>query len=414
MTLTTTNETPKSAAVLSQNVESEYLRTHPWLTFEVDLRRVSFELWMKLGAIESKVDHVTNVMVPPAAATELLGVYLAKGVHATTAIEGNSLTEEQVLNRIQKKSPLPQSLEYQGVEIDNFLAACNDLANKMIEKHNDCDLDVTGVCKFNEMVLAGLPLEDHVVPGHIRSTSVVVSDYRGPRYSECEYLLARMCEWINGIHSENHEVGFAVIKAVMAHLYIAWIHPFGDGNGRTARLVEVQVLLGAGVPMVAAHLLSNHYNKTRSEYYRQLSRASKSGGDVIPFLEYAIQGLLDGLIEQIKCIRKYQRDVAWKDYVYDRFREKHSMVAQRRRALALELGRKSGARIREISGLTPELAKLYATKTERTVLRDVVALRDMKLVVVRGTAVKANRKVLKAFKPRCRGKDADAAQDDSE
>lgn len=56
---------------------------------------------------------------------------------------------------------------------------------------------------------------------------------------------------------------YAIFKAVVAHLYLAWIHPVGDGNGRTARLVEFQILLSSGVPSPAAHLLSNHYNQTR-------------------------------------------------------------------------------------------------------------------------------------------------------
>jgi Fic family protein len=88
---------------------------------------------------------------------------------------------------------------------------------------------------------------------------------------------------------------YAILKAVVAHLYLAWIHPFGDGNGRTARLVEFQILLSSGVPSPAAHLLSNHYNQTRSEYYRQLDRASKSGGELAPFIEYGARGFVAGL-----------------------------------------------------------------------------------------------------------------------
>jgi Fic family protein len=66
----------------------------------------------------------------------------------------------------------------------------------------------------------------------------------------------------------------SVLLAVWAHLYIAWIHPFGDGNGRTARLVGFTLLLEGGVPAPAAHLLSNHNNRTRSSYYMELDKAS--------------------------------------------------------------------------------------------------------------------------------------------
>ncbi len=42
----------------------------------------------------------------------------------------------------------------------------------------------------------------------------------------------------------NNRVAAAILRAVLAHLYIAWIHPFGDGNGRTARLAKKLVKRG--------------------------------------------------------------------------------------------------------------------------------------------------------------------------
>ena len=97
-----------------------------------------------------------------------------------------------------------------------------------------------------------------------------------------------------------------------AHLYLAWIHPFGDGNGRTARLVEFLLLANCGVvPMPAAHLLSNHYNLTRDRYYRELARASESGGDTLGFLTYAIEGFIDGIREVIGMVREQQVNIAW-------------------------------------------------------------------------------------------------------
>ena len=56
-----------------------------------------------------------------------------------------------------------------------------------------------------------------------------------------EYLLDRLVEWLNDpiFVNDDPEIQFALIvaKAFYAHLHVAWIHPFGDGDGRTARLV---------------------------------------------------------------------------------------------------------------------------------------------------------------------------------
>jgi len=51
------------------------------------------------------------------------------------------------------------------------------------------------------------------------------------------------------------------------------------------------------------HLLSNHYNQTRTEYYRQPRDASRGDGDTLPFLSYALQGFVDGLRQQLGVIR---------------------------------------------------------------------------------------------------------------
>lgn len=384
-----------------------YLQTHPWLTFQLDLKSASFQFWMDLGAVQSKIEHVARAMLPPATARRLHSLYLAKGVHSTTAIEGNTLSERQVRARISQQEKLPPSQEYQGTEVDNIVAACNQIGGEVL-RGQEQRLTTDRIKQFNAKALEGLPLEEEVVPGEVRQHSVGVrgAGYRGAPSKDCEYLLDKMCRWLPDLQAPGSEftIGLAVIQAVMAHLYIAWIHPFGDGNGRTARLVEFQILLAAGVPSIAAHLLSNHYNQTRTEYYRQLSRASGSGGDVMPFLEYAVQGLRDGLDEQIAVIRKQQRAVAWRDYVYGRFRTAKGDAANRRRQVALELG-KAPKKLVPAAGLdqlTPELASLYAGKTRKTISRDVNALVELGLIVKSGRSVRARTEVLLSLLPKRR------------
>ena len=68
----------------------------PWITFEVDLTKMSPAFWMVLGEARSKCDHLAKVPMPPTYARELHEINLSKGVHATTAIEGNTLSEEDV------------------------------------------------------------------------------------------------------------------------------------------------------------------------------------------------------------------------------------------------------------------------------------------------------------------------------
>ena len=124
---------------------------------------------------------------------------------------------------------------------------------------------------------------------------MTVGRYRGAPPQECHYLLGKLCSWLSGPDFSprpGFEIVFGVIKAIVAHLYLAWIHPFGDGNGRTARLLEVRFLLEAGAPTPAAHLLSNFYNQTRATYYRKLDEVSQNGGDIMPLYFLCSRGLV--------------------------------------------------------------------------------------------------------------------------
>ena len=179
---------------------------------------------------------------------------------------------------------------------------------------------------------------------------------------------------------------------------MAWIHPFGDGNGRTARLVEFQLLLLSGAPTTAAHLLSIHYNQTRTEYYRQLDRASKSGGDVLPFIQYALQGLRDGLDEQLQTIRAQQFHVFWMNHVHNSFRQKASASDLRRRQLVVDLSEETEpVPIVQLRYISPRTAEAYAGKTDNTIRRDVNVLEKMDLIRRSYEGVEINIELMAAF-----------------
>jgi Fic/DOC family len=187
--------------------------------------------------------------------------------------------------------------------------------------------------------------------------------------------------------NDDPEVSFALalIAAALAHLYIAWIHPFGDGNGRTARLLEFVLLIRSGrVPFPAAHLLSNHYNLTRDRYYRELDKASRTGGQIASFVGYAIEGFVDGLRSQIDAVRAQHLQVIWDSYVSAVMSDFPVGKARDRQIeLVHALGYDAdGVRRADITGLTPSLAAQYALAGPRTLARDINRLESAGLVRV--------------------------------
>ena len=357
--------------------------SHPWLRFAIRLDGAPPRFWLLLGEARSKCEHIAGVPLRPEVGEKLHRLFLAKGALGSTAIEGNTLSEAEVLRHLEGTLTLPPSREYLRREVQNVVAACNQVIAE-IGSDRPPLLSVDLIRQFNRQVLDGLELGPGVVPGEIRDYSVGVAAYRGAPAADCEFLLQRLCDWLNGPTftppDADDAVIYAIIRAVVAHVYLAWIHPFGDGNGRTARMLEFTILVTAGVPTPAAHLLSNHYNQTRADYYRQLAQSSRSDGDLLPFVTYAAQGFVDGLREQLLLVREQQLDVAWENFVHDAFRDRKSPSDRRRRILVLQLSAAVApvpkARLREIS---PQVAVEYANKTEKTFSRDLNELRRMGL-----------------------------------
>ena len=384
---------------------SKYETAHPWLTFRGDLRQDSPRLWIALGEAQSKCQHIAGVPLQPDIAAEMHRIYLARGLLATTAIEGNTLTEKEVRDLLENKLKLPPSRQYLAQEIENILGGFNGIL-KQVERRRLVPLSTQLIKFFNAQVLSKLKLDPEVVPGEIRKHSVGVGTYRGAPAEDFEYLLDRLCEWLNSINApDGDEVIYGLIKSILGHVYLAWIHPFGDGNGRTARLLEAKFLLEAGVPSAAAHLLSNHYNLTRSEYYKQLDYTSKSNGDLRTFIEYAVTGLVEQLREQIATVQNQQLMVSWINYVHEKFGAQKTPADRRQRDVVLAMSKKGGAfKASDIKQLDPGIAAQYATKTPKTITRDMNRLKKLELVEAGPAGYRAKIEAMLAFLPTSIGK----------
>jgi cell filamentation protein, protein adenylyltransferase len=387
----------------------EFLRSHPWIEFKLNIERIDPWFWEMIGEARSKCRHLAYSPLTPAVAESLHALYLAKGVHATTAIEGNTLTEEQVLDAVKGDLDVPRSQEYLKREVDNVLGACSFIERYTASQKGTFTLHAELLRDLNHRVLEGLEVPDHVEPGEFRTTSVGVGLYRGAPPADVEFLSELLVDWLNGerftaTDDKRERFVRAFLRAVLAHVYIAWVHPFGDGNGRTARLVEFGILTAAGVPSVAAHLLSNHYNRTRQAYYQNLDRASRSGGDLRPFLVYAIEGFVDQLQEQLDQVHVQNLASTWENYIHHAFADQHGPTAKRQRDLVLALTAHQDPVPRaNIRRLTPELAEAYAGKGTKTVTRDLNVLTKLGLIDRDARGIRARIELMYSFMPRAYG-----------
>ena len=430
-----------------------YQTSHPWISFSINLDRAAPRLWALLGQAAAFCEQVSGAVLPPRAGRKLYRTYLVKGARATTAIENNTLTEEQVGQALDGTLDLPPSQAYLGQEVVNILDACRDIRDQILAGTAP-QLTRKWIADANRAVLGGLKevLGEGVVPGEVPAFQVGVGRYRAAPREDCDYLLDRLCRWLDeddvpgprtgaaegdvsqGRPSQRAHVGDptdaadpavgtprrvfqdarrrrmaeGILKATLAHLYIAWIHPYGDGNGRTARLVEFMLLARAGVPFPSAHLMSNHFNLTRNRYYRELDRSSRVGGhgrddehgDAFGFVEYAVRGFVDGLADQCRYIEQVQMELAWEHFVFQTFRQgKQTLAARRRREVVLALSAlDKPVRKRDVPALTSQVAHMYADRTGKTLTRDLNWLVGAGLIERGPEGYRARMERMKAFR----------------
>jgi hypothetical protein len=234
---------------------------------------------------------------------------------------------------------------------------------------------------------------------------VVVGGYRGAPPRDVPYLVDRLVNWLNELTSSNNggsaDLRFfqAFLAATLGHLYLAWIHPFGDDNGRTARLLECAILTKSGlVPWVSSNLLSDHYNHTRSDYYRRLELASRAR-DVAGFLRYAAEGFVDELRSQIELVQQQQVRVSWVNYVHESSTCKPNTDATARQCTLLLALPSEPVPLSELRRMTPLLAELYAIKGDKTLTRDVNELVGMGLAIKEKHTLRSAIDIMRAFIP---------------
>lgn len=367
--------------------------THHW-----ELRP---EVLYALGECAAIVSSISQSPLLPRFREQLHLLSLRKGAQATTAIEGNTLTEEEVAGLVAGK-PIDASQEYQQREVQNVLNAFNTLLTEVVSEQKVSLVTPDLLLRLHEMI--GRELGEHfaAVPGAFASSQRVVGPYRAPAPSDVRPLVEELCAWLRSeFHYPDQSLRDAVVQAIVTHVYVEWIHPFDDGNGRTGRLLEFYILLRAGLPTIASHLLANHYNETRAEYYRQL-QSGRIKRDLSDFIEYAVSGLRAGLEKTLLTVQANALEQMWRVLVYDTFSTravKNRSVFNRQRNVALALPLDRAIRFEEVPSLTAELTDAYAGSGVRTILRDLAELEKMQLITREPGLVRANRERLEGTIP---------------
>ncbi len=203
-----------------------------------------------------------------------------RNVHASTAIEGNPLTLEQV-RALADGRELAAPDQRSQREVLNYFAGLRYIeknANKKSIRHDD-------VLKLHRLLAAGVM--DQGEAGRYRTTGVRVGDYVAPRAADVSGLMFELLEWWN---SEAEQLS-PVLSSAILHYRFEAIHPFADGNGRTGRALSLWELYRRGFDTHHIFSVDEFYWEDRPRYYAALTAVRRAGEDLSEWLEYCAEGL---------------------------------------------------------------------------------------------------------------------------
>jgi Fic family protein len=331
--------------------------------------------------VETRILNKTVADLPilPALSANLNEELIRRSIFGTAAIEGNPLKEDEV-ERILSEEGVSEKLKQSEKEIRNLKEAY-DYVNGLELASPACELTEEVIRKVHYLITKDIKYK-YNTPGQYRNHVVKVGDeehggiYRPPPIlADIKKLMKEFISWIN---SKDVMETIPPIRAALAHYHLGLIHPFANGNGRTARLVEAMLLRSAGMKY-APVMLSNFYYQNIDEYFWAFSNSQKSKEhDLTPFLEFVHKGLVESLNKIKDRITFFIRVFALRDY-YSFFRTEKILAQRQHDLLILLLDNLKPFKLGDLFTTTPYNI-LYGKVSERTARRDLKKLLDKGLL----------------------------------
>jgi len=203
-----------------------------------------------------------------------------RNVHASTAIEGNPLTLEQV-RALEEGRELTASDPRSQREVINYFAGL-----RFVEKHA-CKKVIRHSDLFALHKLLAGDVMDQGEAGRYRSMAVRVGTYVPPPPSDVSGLMFELLDWWN---KRARELSPVLSWAILHYRFEA-IHPFADGNGRTGRALALWELYRRSFDTHHIFSVDEYYWEDRPRYYAALATVRKAGEDLTSWLEYCAEGL---------------------------------------------------------------------------------------------------------------------------
>ncbi|MDX8431595.1 MAG: Fic family protein [Candidatus Algichlamydia australiensis] len=252
------------------------------------------EITSYLLRIENAKNKSISLPLNPRILTSLRQTAKLFTTHYSTMIEGNQLEPLEVKKVLKHNGHFP-GRERDEQEVKGYYAALAKLEMYVEEKNSITEKII--------QTLHALVISDGKVkaqPTPYRDGQNVIRDgysgqivYMPPEAKDVTNLMKQMIDWLN----QNKHLPCPVLAAV-AHYQFATIHPYFDGNGRTARLLTTLVLHLGGYDLKGLYSLEEYYAKNLPRYYEAITIGpshnyylGRAEADITGWISYFCEGM---------------------------------------------------------------------------------------------------------------------------
>ena len=243
----------------------------------------------------------------------LQDVELKREVAGTSRIEGAEFTEQE-LDLAFRETP------------DQLITRSQRQAHAVVQTYRwlaalpqDSPITADLISHIHRIIVTGAD-DDHCPPGQLRKENQNVN-FGMPRHrgaeggAECASAFRQFSEAIQRKYQDHDPI----IQALAAHYHLAAMHPFLDGNGRTARALEALMLQRAGLRDTCFIAMSNYYYDEKNAYLAALAEVRQAGHDLTPFLIFGLRGIALQSKRVLTHIQRHISKVLYRDLMYELF-----------------------------------------------------------------------------------------------
>lgn len=254
--------------------------------------QINTQLIKLLGRIDAAKTIVDDLNVPLPIEQELRQEASAKMTHYSTKIEGNRLTLKQTKELIRGNDVIAREIDKR--EVMNYYDCLEWIFQASKSK---MDISERSIKHMHAVIQKGI-LRGKLC-GEYREAQNAIYDsktrrpvYIPPEAKDVPSLMKSFVQWLNQ-KSDIH----SVLKAGVAHYRFVVIHPFMDGNGRTARALATYLLYREGYDLKRFYSLEEYYAEDLRGYYHALQKChglnyyDNPNPDITTWIEYFVKGV---------------------------------------------------------------------------------------------------------------------------